>query len=286
MGFLVAILNALTVSSQDVLIKKLRGESNFFLIWLRMAAAVPVLALLVTIFAFWEIPPLAFWFLILGVSLPIEAVQFYLGYTALQRSPLSLIAPLGASVSIFLIPAGWFILGELPTGIGLLGVLFIVFGTFFLGFEDGTRNPWQALKNIFKESGSWLVIIASAIVSVSITTQKLAFKFASPLLTAFYLILALAIFLLPFAFFLRPRDVKIEGRPKFLTSLGLVSGLSMALNNIGLSLLPAVYYISVKRLSILFNIFFGRFFFQENNIQKRFLGALIMLAGVILIALG
>ena len=134
MGFLVAVLNALIVSGQDVLIKKLKGENNLFIIWLRMAAALPILALVVTVFAEWKIPEAKFWWLVLGISLPIEILQFYLGYTAIQRSPLSLVAPLHSSTSIFLIPIGFFVLGEAPSRIGLGGVLFIVLGTFVCRF--------------------------------------------------------------------------------------------------------------------------------------------------------
>src|SRR3989344_8124346 len=120
MGSLVAIANAVTVSLQDVLIKKLRGENTFFVIWLRLVAALPILALAVGFFSAWSVPPANFWCIILLVNVPVEIFQFYAGYSAIQRSPLSLMAPLSASTSIFLIPVGYAILGEVPTTAGFL----------------------------------------------------------------------------------------------------------------------------------------------------------------------
>lgn len=286
MGFLIAILNAAVASGQDVFVKKLKGENTFFVIWLRMAAAVPVLAVVVTVFATWKIPAPPFWWLILGVSLPLEITQFYLGMTAIQGSPLSLVAPLSSFTSIFLIPVGYIILGELPTRLASAGILSVVVGTFFLGWRAGeTKSVREAIRNVFREPGSYLILTSAFLVSISITVLKRSFRYGSPFLTAFYIVAALAVALIPFAF-LRPAPLPAKRRGSFFTALGLSSGLSLALHYTGLSLMPAAYFISVKRLSLLFNVFFGRVVFHEDHIRERFAGALLMVVGVILIAFG
>ncbi len=286
MGFFVAIVNALTVSTQDVFLKKLKGENTFFLIWLRMVAAIPVLAVLVTVFAEWRIPPAPFWWLVLGVSLPLEIVQFYVGITAIQRSPLSLVAPLGAATSVFLIPAGYLVLGEVPDPIAAIGILAVVIGAVMLGWRVGeTWRLTEGIRNVFSEPGSWLVLMSAALVSISIVVLKRSFEFASPYLTAFYAVAALAIVLAVPAL-LRPAPLPAEGRVRLFAGLGLLSGTSLGLHYFGLSLLPAAYFISVKRTSMLWNVLFGRWFFREDNIRERFIGALLMVAGVVLIAVG
>src|SRR3989338_9430342 len=132
MGILVALLNACTVGFLDVFLKKLPSFNPNFLTWVRMAAAVPVLAVLVTVFSGWSLPPLKFWLIIVGVILPLEILLAFVGTKAVQITPLSLIAPLGVFSSIFLIPIGYVVLGELPTLLGAFGVLFIVIGSFVL----------------------------------------------------------------------------------------------------------------------------------------------------------
>lgn len=286
MGALVAIANAVTVSFQDVLIKKLRGENMFFVIWLRLVAALPILALVVTVFASWSLPPAPFWLIIVLVNTPIEIFQFYVGYTAIQRSPLSLMAPLHASTSIFLIPVAYVLLRELPTTQGYLGIGAIVIGTAVLGWRAGeTRTLRESVGNVFREPGTALVLLGSFLVSISITTTKFAFQYASPFVTAFYLTSAIAIALTPFAF-MRPvrMSVPSEGRTSLFGGLALLSGASFGLHYLGLSLLPAAYYISIKRISMLFNVLNGHFFFREDHIRERLLGATLMVAGVLLIA--
>jgi len=286
MGSLVAIANAVTVSLQDVLIKKLRGENTFFVIWLRLVVALPILAIAVTVFASWSVPPVPFWIIVVLINTPIEIFQFYVGYSAIQRSPLSLMAPLAASTSIFLIPVGYAILGEVPTTAGFLGILSIVAGAFVLGWRIGeTRTLAESIRNVFREPGTALILAGSFLVAISISTSKLMFQYASPFLTAFYLIASIAIALTPLAF-LRPAPVTIpaHGRAALLGGLALFSGISFGLHYLGLSLLPAVYYISIKRVSMLFNVLSGRFFFLEDHIRERLAGAVLMVAGVLLIA--
>ncbi len=285
MGFLVAIANAAAVSLQDVLVKKLTGEDKFFLIWVRIAGALPVLAILVTVFAVWSVPPWQFWALILGVSVPLETLSFWLGYTALQKMPLSLAAPLHGFTGVFLIPVGYVMLGEVPSAPGLAGVLSVFIGAFFLGRAGSAGGVISPFRNLVRTPGAWTVLAAAFIVTIPISIAKISFHYAPPLLTAFYISAAITVALIPFV--LRSgTGVRILGNGRFIAASAVVSGASFGLHYTGLSLLPAAYFISAKRLSILFNVLYGRLVFSEDHIRERFLGGVFMVAGVILIAFG
>jgi uncharacterized membrane protein len=52
-----------------------------------------------------------------------------------------------------------------------------------------------------------------------------------------------------------------------------------------ISLIEVSYMISVKRLSILFGVLYGVMFFKETNIKERFLGATVMVSGIIMISI-
>jgi uncharacterized membrane protein len=52
-----------------------------------------------------------------------------------------------------------------------------------------------------------------------------------------------------------------------------------------ISLIEVSYMVSVKRLSILFGVLYGVMFFKETNIKERFLGATVMVSGIILISI-
>ncbi len=285
MGFLVAIANAAAVSLQDVFVKKLTGENKFFLIWVRIAGALPPLAVLVTVFAAWSVPSWQFWALIIGVSVPLETFAFWLGYTALQKMPLSLAAPLHGFTGVFLVPVGYLMLGEVPSVFGLMGILSVFVGAFFLGRAGSTSGILGSFQNLLRTPGSWIVLAAAFIVTIPISIAKISFQYAPPLLTAFYIAAAMALALIPFA--LRGgASIRIRGNGRFIAASAVVSGASLGLHYTGLSLLPAAYFISTKRLSILFNVLYGKFLFSEEHIGERFIGAALMVAGVALIALG
>jgi uncharacterized membrane protein len=69
--------------------------------------------------------------------------------------------------------------------------------------------------------------------------------------------------------------------------LFLVSGLLMAAAHLthvlSLSLAPVAYMISVKRLSLVFGVLLGWFYFREENIRYRLTGACVMVVGVFMV---
>lgn len=285
MGIFVGLLNALSVGLLDVFIKKLSGVNPNFLTWARMLAAVPVLAVLVTVFHQWAIPPLAFWFIVGVIAVPLELVLAYIGTKAIQIAPLSLIAPLGAFTSLFLIPVGYVVLGELPTRVGLAGVALIVIGSFFLGWRMGERHLRQGLGDILREPGSWLALSGAFIASVTVTLAKFTFRYTTPLLAAFYTTSLEALLLIPLVVAAGALPLA-RFKLRHIGGLMAMAGSGIALHYTGLSLLPAVYYISVKRTSTVINVLWGRLFFHEDHTRERLIGAALMLIGVLLIAVG
>ena len=283
MGIIIGILSAFSTASLSTFLKKLSDLNPNFLTWVRAASALPVMAVIVTIFSLWAFPPLTFWLLIIFVITPLEIILAYLGTKALHISPMSIIAPLGAFTSIFLIPVGFIFLGELPNTIGFFGVLAIFFGSFFIGWQR-KEGLLSGFKNIFRDKGSLLAVVGAFIASIAISVTKITFIYASPFLAAFYKVALLAIILAPYLLMQSRKNIHLKG--KQLAGLSLVSGLGVALHHIGLSLIPVVYYISVKRLSMVINVIFGKLFFKEENIRERLMGTILMLGGIILIAFG
>ncbi|MDP1759628.1 MAG: hypothetical protein Q8K77_07515 [Thermodesulfovibrionales bacterium] len=52
---------------------------------------------------------------------------------------------------------------------------------------------------------------------------------------------------------------------------------------LAMNLTNVAYMISVKRLSLIIGIIYGYFLFREENIKERFLGAVFMLIGFVLV---
>jgi drug/metabolite transporter (DMT)-like permease len=283
MGIIVGLLNAGAVAALSTFIKKLSGVHPHVLLWLQMVAALPVLAVLVSIFAGWSFPPLIFWLLVLGIKNPLEILLAYVKIRAFHISPISIVGPLSALTSIFLIPVGFVLLGELPTLIGFLGVFLVVLGSLVLSKQRG-RSFLTGLRSMFLEKGSLLAILGAFIASITMSIAKVTFQYTTPLVAAFYAIATLSLMVGPLA--LRYRSAARSSSRFNIIGLGISSGLGIGLNYIGLSLLPVVYYTSIKRMSIVFNVLTGRIFFKEDHIRERLMGAILLVAGVVFIAMG
>lgn len=199
--------------------------------------------------------------------------------------PLSLAAPLHGFTGVFLIPVSYVLLGEVPSISGLLGVLSVFAGAFFLGRSGSLGGIIGSYRNLLRTPGAWTVLFAAFVVTIPISIAKISFTYAPPLVAAFYITAAVALASLPLA--LRGgAGTRIQGNGRLIATSGIISGLSFSLHYTGLSLLPAAYFISTKRLSILFNVLWGKMFFREEHIRERFVGALLMIVGVVFIALG
>lgn len=283
MGIFLGLLAATAASASNVFLKLLTGFNPNFLTWVRMGAVFPILAFLVTIFSGWNVPPPEFWLLLFLVKTPSEVLLAYISTRAIHLSPLSIIGPIGAFTSIFLIPVGFLTLGELPTRIGLTGVLLIFFGSFFLGWKKEERIS-TGFKMLIRDKGVMLAFAAAFIASINISITKVMFQYASPLLAAFYFTAVITVVLMPYLFYQARREIK--RRAGSLVGLWSTTGLAIAFHNVGLSLMPAVYFISLKRLSMVLDVFFGRVFFKEEHFRERLVGSALMVLGIVFIAFG
>ena len=72
--------------------------------------------------------------------------------------------------------------------------------------------------------------------------------------------------------------------PIFLM-IGAALAATSLTQNFAMQLTQVSYMIAVKRTSLLFSIGFGYFMFRERNISVRFLGGVVMLAGLVVMAL-
>lgn len=283
MGFLVGVANAFTVTLQNATLRRLSGVGTYVVNFFRFAGATVVAALLVTLLASWDLPPRPFW-LILGITVPLELAIGFCYVRAFQRSPQSLVGPLFSLSAIFLIPIAYFLLGERPSPLGFIGIASALTGALALGWDVSDPGVRQSLRRIFDEAGSYYMLGAAIAAGAAVAFAKSAYVYAPPLVYTFWVSLMLALFHAP-ALFLMPL-IGLRGRWRDITLAAGFFGVGQALHFIGIGLLLAAYYISVKRLSVVFDVFTGKLLGREDHFRERFVGAALMVAGVVLIAFG
>lgn len=282
---LLSLLTALSVSAQDTWVKRFfSGMTPWEMAVYPLMYSLPLFAAAAP---FVPRPPLGGEFAwAFAVSVPLNAVGFLLYMRAIQVSPLSLTVPYLAFTPVFMLCTGYLFLGEIPSPRGIAGILTICLGGYILNIEPRRWRLLAPFRAVFQETGSWMMLIVAFVYSFTSVIGKKAILHSSPLFFGvwFYITFNLSLILL----------LRLAGKIRFAAFLalpvkGFVSGLLLCLQTLlhcfAVSLVEAAVMISVKRLSILFSILLGKVVFRERHASIRFSGALLMLAGTLLITL-
>ena len=205
-------------------------------------------------------------------------------YKALKITDLSLAIPMLSFTPAFLILTSYIFLKERVSQLGIIGILFIVIGSYVLHIKKKDKKLLDPIKSIFKNKGTFYILIMAFLVSISINFDKIMIQNSNPIFGASILFLFLGIITLTASFIKNKNTVQIykNNFSKFLI-LGFVIVLATISVNLALSLGMASYVISIKRLSVLFSVFLGALMFKEKRIFKKSIGAFIMIIGAILI---
>ena len=204
----------------------------------------------------------------------------------LKLSPLSLSIPFLSFTPVFMIFTGFLILDESPNIWGICGISFVVTGSYVLyssKIKYGYLAPFRAIR---KEPGSWLMLVVAMLYSILAVLGKKAIQHSSPIFFGFFFLASVNITIL----ILFPLLAKIKWNVLFkMPGRGICVGftlyLHILLHVLAISMVKAVYMISVKRMSIVFAVIYGWLLFRETDIKSRMLGAVLMFLGIIVITL-
>jgi drug/metabolite transporter (DMT)-like permease len=285
MWVIYSLLTALFFATSDALTKKaLASRDEYYVAWARLVFTFPVLLLLLL---FIEIPPLnrTFW-LATFIAIPLEIFAIVLYTKALKVSPISLTMPFLALTPLFLIVISYIILGEKVSLAGGLGIFLIASGSYILNIHKARERLLEPFKAIIAERGTAMMITVAFIYSITSSLGKMAIENSSPIFFGSIYFLLVTIFF-TLMIFIRNRGLfkikKHDMRP--LLSIGFTYSLMIIFHMIALSLTKVAYMISIKRMSLLFSIFYGYILFKEQKILERTIGGLIMLVGFVMIVL-
>ena len=281
--FIPAILTAIAVASQDAWIKKWFSHLNaveMFVLPLLFGLPLTLATL-----AFVPVPSLdAVFYASFAASLPLNAVPFILYMAAIRQSPLSLTLPYLAFTPVFMVPTGYFFLGELPDFWGMIGVVTVCAGSYVLNIDMRYWSLFEPIKAVFRETGSWIMLIVAFLFSFSAVVGKLAILHSSVIFfqMSFFATLGVSLAII-FGLAGKVRFAKMIEHPLRGMVAGLLMYLHILLHGIAIAMTKAAYMISIKRMSILVGVIYGGYFFQEDNIVIRFLGSLMMVGGAVII---
>ena len=284
MWFILGISSGLFHALMSMVSKKTLKDTNPYLVAFAYAAFSLPFAFIAL---FWlDLTPLNFtfwWSVILTSMLNVVALVIFM--KALSIGELSLTVPFLAFTPIFLIFTSDLMLGELPSLIGVIGIVLIVGGAYFLEMQKGAGilGPFKAL---LKNRGAQLVLLVAFIYSITSNLDKIAIQNSSPITRIIVVQLLMALVLLfLISFRSNQKIVEIKSKYKPLLLIGLLTALILLCQMTALTLSIVPYIISLKRTSALFCVILGVIAFKERNVKPKLLGATLMVLGVFLISM-
>ena len=284
--FPVALFCALALATSDALVKKAlgAGHDEVTVAWLRLVWALPIILPLYLVFPAPVKGPEFFRAALLALPLELAALLLYV--RALRLSPLSLTLPFLALTPVFLLVVPTLLLGERLALPGAVGVVLIALGSYSLHLRSLRQGPFAPLRKIVREPGSLCMIGVALIYSFTSTLGKMAIAASSPMAFAAFYFPLLVLLLTPYVLWRRHGRHQAGALPGVLRATlvpGLLFGLMIVSHVVAVSLVNVAYMISVKRLSLLIGVVYGRLLFGEEHLTERLFGTGLMVAGVALI---
>lgn len=284
-----SLLSAFSLASADACSKKFLvdyGAREMMLVRFAYSAL-----LLTPLLYFNPLPavPLVFWGWI-ALALPLEILAMLLYMQAIRDSPLSLTLPYLAFTPVFTTLAGYLLLDEQISARGLIGIILVVAGAYFLNLEITGKYRWR---NVFapfcailSDRGSRMMLAVAIIYGLTSVIGKVELQFVPPRSFAALYFTLLGLLSLALSALSKPRTLHVLGRrPAVHLLIGGLFAAMIVTHFLALEQIETAYMISIKRTSILFGVLYGALLFGEKNLLRHLAAGSLMVAGVALIAI-
>jgi|SRR5208337_38064 len=228
-----------------------------------------------------------------------------IAFRALRSTDLSLAVPMLAFTPLFLIGTAALILHEIPSPVGIIGIIIIAIGSYVLNTAEGHTRLTDPFRAMVTNPGVFSMLVVAFLYAVVINFDKMVVQnsdtvFGSGLVFSLLGSAFTVLFLLkryrkratgtdatgatPL-----PANDRAAGTWQDLAAASIIVGIFLTIETIAVNqayLLQIVPYVSaIKRTSILITVVYGTLVFREKEHLRRVSGAGLMVLGVALILL-
>jgi drug/metabolite transporter (DMT)-like permease len=281
-----ALAAALFQVLRNTVMKRLgHALDEYINVWGRFTFLLPF-ALAVCLVRGWPAlaPGFVAWCLAFGVCQTISTLALS---KALKLSDISLVTALWKVSLLILLAMAYVTIGERPTALGVAGVLLSALGVYLLNISRARLSFWAPLLVLVRDRGQRYTLLAALFYAPSVITIKgaiLASDAATGTLGGYA---AASLVMTPLA--LRTSAPHFRAVPRYwkaFVALGLFAALTTISQGIAYTMTLSSYVEAVKQVEILFAMAVGIAAFGEaQRVRESALGAVVMLAGVVLLSL-
>ncbi len=284
---LLSLISAFCLASADAATKKFIHHYRADEIVLIRFGLAGLLLLPLLLGQSWPELNTEFW-LWLAALLPIELLAMRLYMEAIRSTDLSLTLPLLAFTPVFNIITGYLILGETIHFNGLIGIGFVVFGSWILNLQTQSQtrlNLFAPFKIMMTTRGSRLMLFVAALYSLTSVFSKGILQTVRPGFFGPFYIVVLGLITVLYLQIKQRQPIKIINRKPIAHCLIATFSAGMIFAHFyAIDQVQVAYMIAIKRTSLLFGMIYGACLFGETEIPRKLLAGSLMVFGVFLIS--
>ncbi len=278
---ILALLTRIFSNPYSNVVQKRLGQKGFKPLWISFFAyfLLSLFCIIPSFFINWAQFDFNFWenVVLAGV---VGAIGNWFLLEALKCGELSVLGPINSYKSIVSVIFAFLLLGEIPSFVQFLGILLIIFGSYFV-FESGGEKftfkiflrrdiKFRLLALVFTALEA--VFIKKIILMSDILTSFVLWCFFSALFSFVILVILRSKIVLNFF-------VSAKSHAASFLTLCMCMFLMQFSTNIVFEKMNVSCALALFQLSSLLSVLFGWRYFNERNLKRKILGAMIMIAG-------
>jgi drug/metabolite transporter (DMT)-like permease len=304
--YVLSIIGAIADAGYYISVKKYLQNSDPFILAAGGYTCCGIILLSVSWFR--GFPPIgqAFFGALIASSV-LGTFSILLSFAALRQTDISLAVPMISFTPLFLIITSFVLLGEVPSLMGIAGIIIIVTGSYVLNLSSSHTKLADPFRSVVKNRGVLYMLIVSVLYAVAINFDKIIVLNSDPVFGSSItcLIIGISFFVMSQCAMVRDLVVTVmapvpdapHGHKGENTSMplknsigrwaliGILLSVSAVSINTAYTVQIVPYVIAIKRMSIIIVVLYGAFVFGEKDMVRRFFGALLMVAGAVMIVL-
>lgn len=290
-GYYIAAKRLLATIDRNVLAAGSFSITGIFLLTLALARGIPDTGSAL--------------FMAVAVTTVLNIIATTLVFRTLSTTDISLAVPMIAFTPIFLIATSFVLLGELPTLFGVAGICAIVTGSYILNLSQAHTSLFDPFRAILKNNGTGSMLIVAFLYAITVNFDKMVVLNSDPVFGSALVCLSLGVSF--FAISLAPPVPCLQRaftctksvpplrathilQPYYtgavvFAGLGILLVIESVSINVAYTLQIVPYVIAIKRMSIIITVLYGTMVAGEREVYPRLAGALMMVAGAVMIIL-
>ncbi len=281
-----ALTAALCQVLRNTVMKRLGHElDEYMAVWGRFTFLLPFAALFVAWHGVPVIKPGFVWAcLLFAVSQIISTMALS---KALKLSSISMVTALWKVSLLVLVVLGYVTLTEKPNLLGIAGILISMIGVYLLNVQRAHISWWAPLAVLFTDRGPRFTLLAALFYAPSVVTIKWAMQLSDPFMGTLGGYLAASLLVTPVVLVTsRKYFAAVPRHGLAFVSFGLFAALGTVTQGHAYLMTLSSYVEAVKQVEILFALGIGVLLFHERQkVREIAPGAIVMLAGVVLLSL-